>query len=143
MSSANEIQAQLAALKAQREAAQAEEDRLLAELQRQACLEAEQREREEAERQRAEEERLRLEEEARLTEKIWKRWEEEEEKKQMDVMMSVECEWFPMTPWEIADITLLVAVKGAENDNREGSSDMVRQKPCWWCVKAEELCVGT
>ena len=46
MSSANEIQAQLAALKAQREAAQVEEDRLLAELQRQARLEAEQRERE-------------------------------------------------------------------------------------------------
>lgn len=143
MSSANEIQAQLAALKAQREAAQAEEDRLMAELQRQARLEAEQREREEAERRRAEAERLRLEEEARLAEEIRKRREEEEEKRRMDVTMSAECEWFPMTPWEIADVTLLVAAKAAENDNGEGSSDLVRQKPCWWCVKAEESCVGT
>ena len=136
MSSTTEIQARLAALKAQREAAQAE-------LQRQARLEAEQQEREEAERWRAEEERLRLEEEARLAEKIRKRREEEEEKRRMDVMMSEECEWFLMTPWEIADVTLLVAAKAAENNNGEGSSDLVRQKPCWWCVKAEESCVGT
>ena len=142
MSSATKIQAQLAALKAQREAAQAE-DRLLAELQQQARLEAEQREREEVERRRAEEERLKLEEEARLAEEIWKRQEEEEEKKRMDVMMSEECEWFPMTPWEITEITLMVAAKGAENDNVEGSSGMVRWKPCWWCVNAEESCVGS
>ena len=61
----------------------------------------------------------------------------------MDVTMTADSEWFPMTRWEIAEIMLLVAAKEAENDNGDGSSDMVRQKPCWWCVKAEESCVGT
>ena len=58
MSSVDDIQAQLAELKARKEAAQWEEDRLVAELQVKARLEAERLEREEAERRRLEEARL-------------------------------------------------------------------------------------
>ena len=138
MSSTNDIQAQLAELKARKQAAQEEEDRLMAELQRQARLAAEQREREEAERRRAEEERV--EEEKRLAEEIRKQREEEEERRRADVTMTEECEWYPMTPWEISEITLLVAAKEMEN-NGEGSS--MGRPTCWWCRKAEEPCTGT
>ena len=139
MSSTNDIQAQLAELKTRKQAAQEEEDCLMAELQRQARIAVEQREREEAERRRAEEERLRVEEEKRLAEEIRKRREEEEEKRRSDVTMTEASEWFPMTPWEVADIILMVAAK--ENDNNgEGSS--TGRPTCWWCKKAEEPCTG-
>jgi hypothetical protein len=139
MDSTTDIHAQLAELKARKQAAQEEEDRLMAELQRQARLVSEQREREEAERRRAEEERLRVEEEKRLAEEIRKQREEEEEKRRIDVTMTEACEWYPMTPWEIAEITLLVAAKENEN-NGEGSS--TGRPTCWWCQKAEEPCTG-
>ena len=132
MSSVDDIQAQLAELKARKEAAQREEDRLVAELQVKARLEAEQLEREEAEKRRLEE--------VRLAEEIRKQREAEEEKRRNNVTMTEECEWVPMAPWEVSEITLLVAAKENEN-NGEGSS--TGRPTCWWCRKAEEPCRGT
>jgi hypothetical protein len=48
-----------------------------------------------------------------------------------------------MSPWSVAEITLMVAAKEDENE-RDGSvaAGPSERKQCWWCWKAKMPCNG-
>jgi hypothetical protein len=106
--------------------------------------------REAAEKRRAEEEQLRLEEAARLAEEvkmreeeIWKERALEEERNRVDVTMTEDSEWIPMSPWSAAEIILMVAAKEDEHE-RDGSvaAGPSERRQCWWCPNAKQACNG-
>jgi hypothetical protein len=141
----------------------------IAELKRrQAELEAQIREAEEieAERIRVAEEQARLEEERRVAEEARREAEEAEarrlaeeaearrlveEKNRIDVSMTEESEWIPMSPWSrsMVLLPLLEAQEKAEGSRSKSPVKARKRKyavpkgPCFHCTSVEEECLRT